>query len=172
MYMGDFKRQGGFGGNRGGFGGKPRFGGQGNRDFGPRQMFSAVCANCGKTCEVPFKPSGDKPVYCNTCFGKNKANSERTSGPRKDFNSNRPQSFGGSSVSGGQSNDLKSQLDAINSKLDRLVGLLANNPASVKVSKGARNTKDESTLAEVVSVAKKDAAKKTKTASKKKVAKK
>ena len=35
---------------------------------GSRQMFSAICGNCGKTAEVPFEPRGDKPVYCAECF--------------------------------------------------------------------------------------------------------
>jgi CxxC-x17-CxxC domain-containing protein len=33
-----------------------------------RQMYSAVCAQCGKTAEVPFEPRGDRPVYCRDCF--------------------------------------------------------------------------------------------------------
>jgi CxxC-x17-CxxC domain-containing protein len=35
---------------------------------GPREMFSAVCANCGKEARVPFEPRGDRPVYCSDCF--------------------------------------------------------------------------------------------------------
>lgn len=34
----------------------------------PREMYEAVCANCGKTASVPFRPSGSKPVYCSDCF--------------------------------------------------------------------------------------------------------
>jgi CxxC-x17-CxxC domain-containing protein len=33
-----------------------------------RQMFSATCSSCGKEAQVPFEPSGDKPVYCSDCF--------------------------------------------------------------------------------------------------------
>lgn len=33
-----------------------------------RQMHPAVCSNCGKDTEVPFKPSGERPVYCRDCF--------------------------------------------------------------------------------------------------------
>ena len=33
-----------------------------------REMYEAVCANCGKTASVPFRPSGSKPVYCSDCF--------------------------------------------------------------------------------------------------------
>ncbi|MBF0216396.1 MAG: DNA-directed RNA polymerase [Candidatus Omnitrophica bacterium] len=38
------------------------------RDFGPKEMHKAVCGSCGKECEVPFKPSGDRPVYCKDCY--------------------------------------------------------------------------------------------------------
>jgi CxxC-x17-CxxC domain-containing protein len=37
-------------------------------DRGPRQMFDAVCANCGQATQVPFQPTGARPVYCNDCF--------------------------------------------------------------------------------------------------------
>lgn len=37
---------------------------------GDRQMFDAVCAECGKTCKVPFEPRNDRPVYCSDCFSK------------------------------------------------------------------------------------------------------
>ena len=53
---------GGGGGNRGSYEDRGR--------SGPREMFSAVCADCGKPAQVPFKPRGDKPVYCSDCFGK------------------------------------------------------------------------------------------------------
>lgn len=33
-----------------------------------RQMFSTVCSECGVETEVPFEPSGDKPVYCRECY--------------------------------------------------------------------------------------------------------
>ncbi|MBI4296500.1 MAG: zinc-ribbon domain containing protein [Chloroflexi bacterium] len=33
-----------------------------------RQMFPAVCAQCGKDTEVPFQPRKGRPVYCSTCY--------------------------------------------------------------------------------------------------------
>ena len=33
-----------------------------------RQLYSVKCANCGKQTEVPFKPSGGRPVYCRDCY--------------------------------------------------------------------------------------------------------
>ena len=53
-------QQGGGGGYGGGFGG------------GQREMFKVTCSDCKKECEVPFKPSGDRPVYCKDCFSKRK----------------------------------------------------------------------------------------------------
>jgi len=43
--------------NRGGGGGR-----------GQREMFDAVCADCGRSCKVPFQPRNDRPVYCSDCF--------------------------------------------------------------------------------------------------------
>ena len=35
-----------------------------------RQMFPAVCAECGRETNVPFQPRGDRPVYCRDCFSR------------------------------------------------------------------------------------------------------
>lgn len=40
------------------------------RDYGRPSMHKATCNNCGKDCEVPFKPTGGKPIYCSNCFEK------------------------------------------------------------------------------------------------------
>lgn len=60
-------QQGGFGG--GGYGGGGGGGFGGGR---PREMHKATCSECKQECEVPFKPSGDRPVYCKSCFAKRK----------------------------------------------------------------------------------------------------
>ena len=39
----------------------------------PREMFDAVCADCGSSTKVPFQPKGDKPVYCSDCFRAHRA---------------------------------------------------------------------------------------------------
>ncbi len=54
-------------------GGGFRGGGGPRRSFGgPREMSDAVCSDCGQQTQVPFKPSGDRPVYCRDCFQKHK----------------------------------------------------------------------------------------------------
>jgi CxxC-x17-CxxC domain-containing protein len=54
------------GGGRGGYGGGG-YGG-GGYDRPPRQMYDVVCAACGNQTTVPFRPSGDRPVYCRDCY--------------------------------------------------------------------------------------------------------
>jgi CxxC-x17-CxxC domain-containing protein len=49
-----------------------RFSSSGSR----REMYPAVCAGCGKECEVPFQPRGDRPVYCSDCFAKMRTDRE------------------------------------------------------------------------------------------------
>lgn len=95
--MGYFKRD----------GGRPNFprknwGGASGRDRGPVTMHQAVCNQCGKTCEVPFRPTGDKPVYCNVCFGGKKETR-----------------FQDKAV-----NQYKEQFDMLNTKLDRIIKAL------------------------------------------------
>ena len=47
----------------------------GNSSYGyapRRQLFPAVCANCGKETQVPFRPTGIRPVYCSDCYSQNR----------------------------------------------------------------------------------------------------
>ena len=48
---------GGYGASGGGYAGGGR-----------RELFRATCSVCGQEAQVPFQPSGDKPVYCSSCF--------------------------------------------------------------------------------------------------------
>lgn len=43
-------------------------GGSGGYSTQRREMFPAVCAQCGKAAQVPFQPRGDRPVYCSECY--------------------------------------------------------------------------------------------------------
>jgi CxxC-x17-CxxC domain-containing protein len=59
-------------GGGGGGGGGPRGGGGGGGGGGgpAREYFVAICGECGKEAQLPFKPRGDRPVYCSDCFSK------------------------------------------------------------------------------------------------------
>ncbi len=45
-----------------------RGGGGYDSGYRQRQMHPAVCASCGKDCQVPFEPRNGRPVYCSDCF--------------------------------------------------------------------------------------------------------
>lgn len=144
---------GGFGGNRGGF--KPRFDSRGGGDR-PMQMHQATCAECQKSCEVPFRPNGEKPVYCRDCFASKGGGSDRDFSPRparpsfgdrkpyaprQDF---RPREEGGAR-GGADVGELKSELKAISQKLDRLIDAMsAKAPkAEAKAEKAEKPAKAE-----------------------------
>lgn len=132
--------------------GRPRFPKKdwGGRGSGNREttMFRATCSECGNSCEVPFRPTGDKPVYCNNCFGK-KLRME----PRRDFNDRPRRDFGERAPMDSPkphfetnqrppNDDVKKQLEALNGKLDRLIKLVE---ALVPVSKPKKPTKRKKT---------------------------
>ena len=131
--MGNY--QGGGGGNRGGGGFRGGHGGGGGRsnfrggDRGEVTMHKAICDECKKSCEVPFRPSGDKPIYCNECFSGKRDNdrgpkrdfSDR--GPRRDFN-DRPAQSSFSKPASPANDDMKKQLSEISIKLDRLTSAI------------------------------------------------
>ena len=91
---------------------------------GDRQMHKTTCSNCGKDCEVPFRPTSGKPVYCSDCF--EKMGDRRSDRPERSDRSDRP-SFSHTP----SSNPSNEQLIAINAKLDRLIKLLE--PKAVEV---------------------------------------
>ncbi|MFA7252303.1 MAG: CxxC-x17-CxxC domain-containing protein [Candidatus Paceibacterota bacterium] len=119
--MGKFNRGGGnsFGGGHGGHGGgfRARGNGFGGGDRGPVTMHDVICSDCRKNCQVPFRPSNDKPVYCKDCFAKHGGPDRANSGPmprRDSFGGNRP-------ADNFAQNDIKTQLSMINIKLDKLL---------------------------------------------------
>ncbi len=129
-----------FGGDRPRFGGKPGGFGGGRRgnNFGAarrigsehrggeHEMYPATCSNCGKPCEVPFRPNGVKPVYCSDCFNSNRGEISRDKGgfapqgerPRPSFApqaENKP----GKTIA-----DLERQIGAMNTKIDTMLRIL------------------------------------------------
>lgn len=53
-----------------------------NRNISPRSpmMTKTTCSKCGKACEVPFKPTGNRPILCNNCFKNDGSQSARNPG--------------------------------------------------------------------------------------------
>lgn len=77
-----------------------RFRDDDRRDFRKPEleMHAAICDRCGNKCEVPFRPRGNKPVYCSDCFRKG-----------ENFKSDAPD---------------KKEFSIINEKLDRILEAL------------------------------------------------
>jgi len=75
--MGNFNR--GRSGRDGGF--RPRFNDRGP-SRGPVEMHQATCDNCRKECQVPFRPTSGKPIFCSSCFENQRDSDSRGSGGR------------------------------------------------------------------------------------------
>jgi len=123
---GGFKGRGGsFGSNGGGFRG----------DRGPVVMTKAVCDQCHKPCEVPFRPTAGKPVYCNACFGGKKEGGNNFS--KKSFSSDYktpPRTDFGADVNKVSGSEIKKQIEVLNVKIDRLAKLIEDmKPAKIAV---------------------------------------
>lgn len=136
--MGNFQGGGRSGGFKGGGGG--RSGGFQKKSWGsdrgndrPVVMHKATCSECGKSCEVPFRPTGEKPVYCSDCFGGKRESGDRESrpsfsdrAPRREFNdrNDRPAPRPDFARSAPSNDDTKKQLGEISIKLDRLLSAI------------------------------------------------
>ena len=113
-----------FGRSGGGFGG--RSGGSDGSRFGSRdsgrgnEMHDVICDTCGVNCQVPFKPSGDRPVLCSNCFRKG----DSSRGSKFGDGGERPSSSSGSSE----------QLSRIEAKLDKIMEILNELEMSVENS--------------------------------------
>jgi CxxC-x17-CxxC domain-containing protein len=91
-------------------------------------MHKAICSTCGKDCEVPFRPTGDKPIYCNDCFSANRGGDRGGDRfLRKDFGARAPmRSNFGSTGSSQVDSEIKKQLEFLGMKIDRLTKTIEN----------------------------------------------
>jgi len=123
----------------GGFGGRDR-----DRRSERQEMHPATCDKCGNKCEVPFRPTEGKPIYCDDCF-KDKG---REAGSRSDF---------------GKPNN-NDNLDQIHKKLDKILKILEGKKEPVeekpKVKKEKSAEKEEPKLEYAQDIEKKSPKKK------------
>ena len=122
------------GGFRGRSGGFDRERGEGSRGGGfdrarrPTEMYDVVCDKCGKECQVPFKPTGGRPVLCSDCFRQSGGGSRSSGFDRERGEGSRGGGFDrgrGDSSRGGSSSGISSeQLNKINAKLGKIIEIL------------------------------------------------
>jgi len=128
--------------NRGGFGG----GRGGDRP----QMFSAICDKCGVECEVPFRPSGEKPVYCSNCFEKTdgREGGRRENNFRNDnFRNDGPRMERPRNEAPRTEVSYKRDFEELNRKMDRLLDLLT--VKETKITKEVKEIKKAKKVAKV-----------------------
>lgn len=108
--------------------GRKSFGNRGGGGSDRPEMHKTTCSKCGKECEVPFKPTGSKPVFCRDCFreqgGPDRRSDDR--GPRNfERRDDRPRNT--------ENAPTKAQFDELNAKLDKILGMLSTSTPSAKV---------------------------------------
>jgi len=86
------------------------------------QLYHAVCDKCGKDCDLPFKPTGNKPVYCRNCFKANGPDESR-SFDRGKFD-NRSESRDRFEPRPATQNVTSEDIEKINKKLDKIMKAL------------------------------------------------
>lgn len=121
-----------FGGDRPDFKKKP-WDSRGGKSFSndDREMFSATCSGCGKSCQVPFMPSSGKPVFCDECFSKERNNAPmRNNSSAPSYNDRAPRAVAPSI----NTDALTRQMETISKKLDTLIDLMAVKTVSEKKS--------------------------------------
>ena len=100
-----------------------RSGGRGS-DF---ELTEVICDKCGRKCDVPFKPTGGKPIYCRTCFRENSLSESKDSSKsfsKKRFDDNFESKTSNRFESRGQSSPDAEELQKINRKLDKIMKAL------------------------------------------------
>ncbi len=85
-----------------------------------REMFNVKCSKCGNDAQVPFKPTGNKPVLCSDCFSQ----TDRLNGSPRQSHS-------------GSSEDLKQ----INAKLDKIITILQDLELDVEYDEDSEDVK-------------------------------
>ena len=119
-----------FGGrDRGGFGGRDNFSAK-------KEMFHAVCSECGEDCEVPFRPSGSKPVFCSSCFrGHDTAPEYNDRGGHARSRNNNSEMR---SVAPVVDIKIEEKMNTVIAKLEKIINLLSANSAIITTPKSAK----------------------------------
>ena len=101
----------------------------GGRDSERPSLHDAVCDECGKDCQVPFRPSGGKPIYCSDCFETKGGRDNNRSSWRgsRDRNFDNRDSRGPSRNDAGDrgTSQLAEKIGILNTKLDTIIRLLS-----------------------------------------------
>jgi len=130
------------------------------RDSGRPSLHNAVCDECGKDCQVPFRPSGDKPIYCSDCFkkkgGRDSNRSSRRDFRRRNFDNRGSGRSSRNSIGDRSISQLVEKIEILNTKLDTIINLLSSagkKKSELVESKTEKNKKSKNTKANKITEA-------------------
>ena len=117
-----------------------------NRKEKPR-MHQVVCSKCGVQCQVPFKPTGEKPLYCSKCFESHTEGGDK----RKRFDSRKNISQAEKCVCCEKTRKEQSkhyeafdkQMQEVIERLDKIVYFLSENKREKDLKKAVQTAKEE-----------------------------
>jgi CxxC-x17-CxxC domain-containing protein len=108
---------------------RPAFGRSSTKSSG-FELHEVTCDKCGVKCDIPFKPTNNKPVYCRACFRKNEITEPRAGPDRfesrgRDRFESKPRFEEFKQPSNANNASPSSEdLDKINRKLDKIMKAL------------------------------------------------
>ncbi len=153
-----------------------------NNRSSDRELFATTCTSCGRSCEVPFRPDGSKPVLCRDCFAKNHPAERSEFKTRNDFSrgndrgfkkpERRDQTPASVPYDTAPVIELTKHVALLDSKLNEILTLLQDISRSSVISHSPDSTPEETTdtengLTKKISVRKKVAKKAVKKSAKK-----
>jgi len=124
----------------------------GDRDSRRPPLHDAVCDECGKDCQVPFRPSGDKPIYCSDCFekkggGDSSRSRDRRGSSRRSFGDRDSRRPSQSNIDSRSISQLIEKIEILNTRLNTIIDLLSSvgekkpKPVENKTKKSKKSTK-------------------------------
>ncbi len=138
------------------------FGGDSRRE--KPKMHQVICSDCGIRCQVPFKPTGERPVYCSECF----ENHAETGGSKKEFNRKQPiirkeNSSYYQEIKQEQNkhyDTFNNQMSEVIERLDKIIGFLKESKNELALKGAIKTAKEEIKKEKVKKTSEKKVAKK------------
>lgn len=111
------------------------------------KMHQVICGKCGVKCQVPFKPTGDKPVFCSECFESHSGGGDnRKSFTKKQFTPQRENNNYCQDIKHEQIkyyNSFEIQMNKVTEKLDKIITLLKESKSELALKGAVKTAKEE-----------------------------
>ncbi len=110
-----------------------RGGNRSSRGSNRSSMHDATCSSCGKDCQVPFRPTGSRPIFCSICFDKQGGGGSEKNFDKPRFGDKRKREFERENTIAENKNaeHLKSEFARLHAKLDSIMEILGSRSVRV-----------------------------------------